>query len=57
MSNLLFETNKDIKIRSFKSSRNIQRKEGRPDRSVSNNHFSSVILNEYLIIHSQSSFV
>ena len=29
--------NKNIKISSFKSSENIQKKEGGPDRSVSNN--------------------
>ena len=37
---------KNIKISSFKSSKNIQRKEGGPDRSVSDNQFSSVTLNE-----------
>ena len=31
---------------SFKSSGNIQKKEGGPDRSVSNHQFSSVTLNE-----------
>ena len=31
---------------SFKSSENIQKKEGGPDRSVSDNQFSSVTLNE-----------
>ena len=31
---------------SFKSSENIQKKEDGPDRSVSNNKFSSVTLNE-----------
>ena len=31
---------------SFKSSENIQKKEGGPDRSVSDNQPSSVILNE-----------
>ena len=32
-------TNKNIKISSFKSSENIQKKQGGPDRSVSNNKF------------------
>ena len=31
------DTNKNIKISSLKSSENIQKKEGGPDRSVSNN--------------------
>ena len=39
-------TNKNIKISSFKSSENIQKKEGGPDRSVSNNSSSSVTMNE-----------
>ena len=39
-------TNKNIKISSFKSSENIQKKEGGPGRSVSNNKSSSVTLNE-----------
>ena len=39
-------TNKNIKISSFKSSENIQKKEGGPDRSVSDNQSSSVTLNE-----------
>ena len=34
------------KINSFKSSRNIQKNEGGPDKSVSNSQFSSVTLNE-----------
>ena len=42
----LAPTNKNIKISSFKSSENIQKKEGGPDRSVSNNQSSSVTLNE-----------
>ena len=32
--------NKDIKLRSFKSRENIQKKVGGPDSSVSNNQFS-----------------
>ena len=39
-------TNKNIKMSSYKSSENIQKKEGGPDRSVSNNQSSSVTLNE-----------
>ena len=39
-------TNKTIKMSSFKSSENIQKKEGGPDRSVSDNQSSSVTLNE-----------
>ena len=38
--------NKKIKINSFKSSENIQKKEDGPDRSVSDNQSSSVTLNE-----------
>ena len=38
--------NKNIKLSSFKSSENIQKKEGGPDRSVSDNQSSSVTLNE-----------
>ena len=39
-------TNKNIKMSSFKSSENIQKKEGGPDRSVSDNQSPSVTLNE-----------
>ena len=39
-------TNEKIKISSFKSSENIQKKEGGPDRSVLDNQSSSVTLNE-----------
>ena len=38
--------NKNINMSSFKSSENIQKKEGGPDRSVSDNQSSSVTLNE-----------
>ena len=38
--------NKNIKMSSFKSSENIQKKEDGPDRSVSDNQSSSVALNE-----------
>ena len=39
-------TNRNIKMSSFKSSESIQKEEGGPDRSVSDNQSSSVILNE-----------
>ena len=39
-------TNKNIKMSSFKSSENIQKKEGGSDTSVSDNQSSSVTLNE-----------
>ena len=39
-------SNKNIKMSSFKSSENIQNKEGGPDRSVSDNQSSSGTLNE-----------
>ena len=42
----LIALNKNIKMSSFKSSENIQKKEGGPDRSVSDNQSSSVTLNE-----------
>ena len=38
--------NKNIKMSSFKSSENIQKKQGGPDRSVSDNQSSSVTLNK-----------
>ena len=41
-----FIFNKNIKMSSFKSSENIQKKEDGPDRSVSDNQSSSVALNE-----------
>ena len=43
---LIMPPNKNIKMSSFKSSKNIQKKEGGPDRSVSDNQSSSVTLNE-----------
>ena len=39
-------TNKNIKMSSFKSSENIQKKVDGPNRSVSDNQSSSVALNE-----------
>ena len=38
--------NKNIQMSSFKSSENIQKTKGGPDRSVSDNQSSSVTLNE-----------
>ena len=40
------DMNENIKMSSFKSSENIQKKEGGPDRSVSDNQSSSVTPNE-----------
>ena len=42
-------TNKNIIMSSFKSSRNIQKKECGPDRSVLDNQSSSVTLNELAV--------
>ena len=39
-------TNKNVNLSSFKSSENIQKKEGGPDSTVSNSQYSSVTLNE-----------
>ena len=44
-------TNKNIKMSSFKSSENIQKKEGGPDRSVSDNQSSSVITSYKITSH------
>ena len=41
--------NKNKKMSSFKSSENIQKEKGGPDKSVSNNQSSSVTLNELAI--------
>ena len=41
-----FTTNKNIKMSSFKSSKNIKKKEVGPDKSVSDNQLSSVTLNK-----------
>ena len=43
---MIFSINKDIIMSSFKSSGDIQKKEGGPDRSVSDIQSSSVTLNE-----------
>ena len=42
-------TNKNMKMSFFKSSENIQKKEGGPDRSVSDNQSSSATLNELVM--------
>ena len=42
-------TYKNIKMSSFKSSKNIKKKEGGPDRSVSDNQSSSATLNKLAI--------
>ena len=42
-------TNKNIKMSSFKSSENFQKKEGVPDRSVSDNKSFSVTLKKLAI--------
>ena len=42
-------TNKKIKMSSFKSSKNIKKKEGGPERSISDNQSYSVTLNKLVI--------
>ena len=44
-----YTSNKNMKMSSFKSSENIHKKEGEPDRSVSDNQSPSVTLNELAI--------
>ena len=39
-------SNKNIKVNSFKSSENVQKKDGGPDRHVPNNKFSLMTLND-----------
>ena len=46
MTTKVTDMNKNIKMSSFTSSENIQKKEEGPDRSVSDNQSSSVTLNE-----------
>ena len=48
--------NKNIKMSSFNSSRNIQKKESGPDRSVKNNRFFSVTMNELAMEANKSIF-
>ena len=50
-------TDRNIKLSSFKSSENIQKKEGRPDRSVSDNQSSSVTLNELAMKASEDTVI
>ena len=49
--------NKNIKLSIFKSSENIQKKEDRPDRSVSDNQSSSVTLNELAMKASEDTVI
>ena len=49
LSASVFAANENIKVSSFKSSKKNQKKEGGPDRSVSNDKLSSVILIELTI--------
>ena len=43
---VIYLQNKNTKVRSFKSSENIQKEEGEQDCTVSNNRLSSIILHE-----------
>ena len=45
---------KQTKVRSFESNENIQKKEGGPECTVSNNKFSSVTLHELAMIARKS---
>ena len=44
-------SNKNIKLSSFKSSKNIQKKEGGPDGTVSNNQYIHKSLTTYMYLH------
>ena len=46
LTQIVYSVNKNIKMSSFKSSESIQKKEGGPDRSVSDKQASSVTLND-----------
>ena len=46
LTQITYSVNKNIKMSSFKSSESIQKKEGGPDRSVSDKQSSSVTLND-----------
>ena len=46
LTQIAYSVNKNIKMSSFKSSESIQKKEGGPDRSVSDKQSSSVTLND-----------
>ena len=50
-------TNRNIKMSSFKSSEIVQRKEGGPDRSVSDNQSSSVTLIELAMIARKNAVI
>ena len=52
----IYESNKNIKMGFFKSSKNIQMKEGGPDGSVSDNQSSSVTLNKLVNNKSQKPY-
>ena len=52
----IYESNKNIKMGSFKSSKNIQKKECGPDGSVSDNQSSSVTLNKLVNNKSQKPY-
>ena len=54
---MLHIPNKNIKMNSFKSSENIQKKEGGPDRSVSDNQSSSVTLYELAMKASKDTVI
>ena len=46
LTQIAYSVNKNIKMSSFKSNESIQKKEGGPDRSVSDKQSSSVTLND-----------
>ena len=46
LTQIAYSVNKNIKMSSFKSRESIQKKEGGPDRSVSDKQSSSVTLND-----------
>ena len=46
LTQIAYSVNTNIKMSSFKSSESIQKKEGGPDRSVSDKQSSSVTLND-----------
>ena len=46
LTQIAYSVNEKIKMSSFKSSESIQKKEGGPDRSVSDKQSSSVTLND-----------
>ena len=50
-------SNRNIKMSSFKSSENFQKKEGGPDRYVKDNQSSSVTLNELAMEPSKDTVI